>query len=850
MTQKKDKDNTAKLAAVDEVRRLSKQLAQEITDRRRAENALKKSELQKQAILDASVDMIINVSTDMEIIWANRTAWEGIGFGSPDKMTGRKCHEVFLKQEDPCTDCAIYECLRTGKIEHAINFRRNVTNIGDSWWESFGIPLKNECGQITGAIEVVRNITERKQAEDALRKANNDLKARVDELATLSCITRTVAMTRDLHTALESVSRQIREMFNAGSANIALFDAARQEMTIVAQHTPDETEPSLINFVMPETPALTRVIETGQSLVIPSARTNPMLEPVNELMRAMQTDSLMMVPLHVPDKLIGVINLSSLQPEREFTPGEVKLVEMIAGQIAGVIENTRLFDEAQQARKNAENANKAKSEFLANMSHEIRTPMNAVLGFTELLSGLITEPVQKSYLEAIKSGGKSLITLIDDILDLSKIEAGKMKIQYEPVIPYLIFKETENIFSLKIAEKQVDFITDISKDIPERLLLDEVRFRQILFNLIGNAVKFTEKGYIKISARKTPSQENKLKIDLTITVEDTGIGIHPESQEKIFEAFRQQSEQSTRKYGGTGLGLAITKRLVEMMNGSISLRSEVNRGTIFEIILYGVSIAASGHGTRKMPCHRNIIFKNATILSADDVEMNRQLLRAYFQDTSIRVIEAENGEQAVFFAEQYEPDIILMDILMPVMNGYEAVKLIKENEKLKSIPVIALTAFAMRQEKEIIMSAGFDGYLTKPVQQSDLFNELSHFIPYSEKENAEHEKTDKVKTSPQPSGKRGIFSLKTTFVLPELIQVLENEFVPKWEDIMETLIFDEIEEFAEQVNEQGLKYACIPLTNWTKMVMRQIRNIDMDGLSGVFGKFPEIIEHVRKIAET
>jgi len=244
-------------------------------------------------------------------------------------------------------------------------------------------------------------------------------------------------------------------------------------------------------------------------------------------------------------------------------------------------------EELRHAKDAAESANRAKSEFLANMSHEIRTPMNAILGFTELLSSSVQDEQQKSWLEAIQSGGKSLMTLMNDILDLSRIEAGKMEIQYKPVNPHTLFEEIRQIFALRISEKNLDFIVEISKDIPESLLLDEVRLRQILFNLIGNAVKFTESGYIKISVK---CKVLSVKCDLTITVEDTGIGIPPESQGKIFEAFRQQDGQSTRKYGGTGLGLAITKRLVEMMNGDIVLKSEPGRGSIFAILLYDIEI--------------------------------------------------------------------------------------------------------------------------------------------------------------------------------------------------------------------------------------------------------------------
>ena len=392
----------------------------------------------------------------------------------------------------------------------------------------------------------------------------------------------------------------------------------------------------------------------------------------------------------------------------------------------------------EKAKNAAEAANRAKSEFLANMSHEIRTPMNAILGFTELLESQIRDKKQKQYLSSIAASGQMLLSLINDILDLSKIEAGKLKLQYNAVNLCIMFNEIKQIFSQKVKEKRLNFKIDIDPSLPDRLLLDGIRLRQILFNLVGNAVKFTEKGYIKLLAGRLAGKLSEKKyrnsIAFSFSVKDSGIGIPENQKNLIFQTFTQLDNQDAAKYGGAGLGLAITKRLVKMMGGKITVESELNKGSTFKVILNNVKLAPSSTKLPKKQEKINIDlikFKKAQILIADDIYYNRVLIKEFLKSTDLNFIDAENGEQAINLSKHHKPDLILMDIKMPVMDGNEATQILKKDKNLKTIPVIAITASVMKGSENKILRTGYDAFVSKPVNKDNLIRTLMSFLPYN-----------------------------------------------------------------------------------------------------------------------
>jgi len=376
-----------------------------------------------------------------------------------------------------------------------------------------------------------------------------------------------------------------------------------------------------------------------------------------------------------------------------------------------------------RAKREAEQANSAKSIFLANMSHEIRTPMNAIIGFTELLDEEVEDPKFKSYVHNIQHASHTLLRLINDILDLSKIEAGKLELKYTPTDLESLCKEVASVFELTVRKKGVEFFIDIDKSLPHILILDEIRLRQILLNLVGNAVKFTESGHITIAVRVFSSGEDPKHVDLRLRIEDTGIGIPSDQINSIFGAFRQMQGQDNRKYGGTGLGLSISRRLCEMMGGGIRVESTQGEGSTFIVDLPHVAIGEGQQKTAAQKVPSLETFAEATILIVDDIADNRELLVKVFEKSRIKTLTAKDGEEAVELFKRSGADLVLMDIRMPRMDGYTAAEKIKEISP--GTPIIALTASVMQKPAH---AEHFDGFLGKPIDWEALFKQLGRFL--------------------------------------------------------------------------------------------------------------------------
>lgn len=731
-----------------DVRQLAERLKQQNSAITEAQAKLREqqSETRKLAMIAARTDNAVILADP-----AGRVQWVNDGFV---RLTGYTLEEVAGRTpgsilQGPGTDPETVATIRRHLTE-GVGFTAELLNYsksGREYWVHFEAQPITEDGTLTGYMAIESDVTELKKRQE-----------RSDRLAQLNEISREVISSflqqDDLSSSIEMILERVGRFLNVSRSYLFRY---RQKGEVLF-NTHEWCRPGvgrqkerLQNLSGSVFPWWTEALKSNGIIWVDDVVGSSLPREVRGLLDPQDVKAILVLPVFIGDELQGFIGFDETRGPRVWLDEEVVILQTMVESLSRSIER-RVASRQQQATagkleaalKQAEQANQYKSEFLANMSHEIRTPMTAIVGYSEMM----IRPNQNNsdyqeWAKQIHRNSEHLLSVLNDILDLSKIEAGKLDLAKHTCDPVSIIEQVHALMTPIAAEKVLTFTTFYEGPQPRAIDTDAVRLRQILLNLVANAIKFTGAGMVRIRSKIVPAG-GEGSARLSISVEDTGIGIPPDMCEAIFSPFVQVQEGSTRKFGGTGLGLDICQRLAKLLGGTLVVRSEVGKGSVFTLEL-PISDYSSARVEELVEFKSTVpeskrvqapSLEGRQVLIVDDNPDNRRIIEFLLRDTGAMVLVGVNGQEAL---DQYESaaaggipiDLILMDMHMPVLDGYKATAELRRRGA--TVPIIALTAAAMSRDEQICLQAGCSGFVAKPVVPGELYRVIKALVPVEDR---------------------------------------------------------------------------------------------------------------------